>query len=313
MKLLRIIIVLALLGFLAYAAFVPRTVRQEVTAPYFMDVAGRALNRPDMIAKWYVPFNTLNTQQVKRSAYPPALVAGDRSVTLLATTSISGIVMAKDGKDSSEFLFTARHDTVDINSIISLVYKTTLLRQLTGGSKLEQDARKSLDNLGALLNDVKAFYGYPMQKIEVEDTSFLTARKTVGPGELQKGRKELFDMLLKAAQERNAGYNGVRIFHPTKKQDGSWSLFAGVGVTKHFDTPEKEPIQYRMMPYKKLLLICDYEGPYYKVEEINTAMKRYLDDHQMVNLAIPFEKIMQDSHDFGDSAIVKLRITFPFH
>jgi hypothetical protein len=313
MKKLPLVLLVLLAAFLAYAAFVPRTIRKDVTAPYYMDVAGRALNRPDMIAKWYVPFNTLDAQQIKRNAYPPALVAGDRSVTLLATTSISGILLAKDGKDSAEFLFTARHDTVDINSIISLVYKTTLFRQLTGGSKLEKDALKSLDNLGAVLNDVKLFYGYPLQKIEVEDTSFLTARKTVGPGELQKGKKELFDMLLKAAQDRNAGYNGVRIFHPSKQQDGSWSLFAGVGVTKHFDTPEKEPIQYRMMPYKKLLLVCDYEGPYYKVEEINTAMKRYLDDHQMVNLAIPFEKIMQDSHDFGDSANVKLRITYPFH
>ena len=91
------------------------------------------------------------------------------------------------------------------------------------------------------------------------------------------------------------------------------SLFAGVGVTKHFDTPETEPVQYRMMPYKKFLLVCDYTGPYYNVTRINNAMKQYIDDHQMVNLAIPFEKIMQDSHDFGDSAVVSLRISFPFH
>jgi len=313
MKKWRLLLVLALIILMAYSVFVPRTVQHDVRSPYFMDVTGRALNRPDMIAKWYVPFAGMDSHSVKRSAYPPALMAGEKSLTLLATTSISGIMLARDGMDSAEFLFTARHDTVDINCIVSLFYTSTLLQQLSGGNKLQRDALKSLDNLGALLNDVKSFYGYPMQKIEVEDTSFLTAKKMVGAGELQKGRKEIFDMLLKVARDRNAGYNGVRIFHPVKQADGGWSLFAGVGVTKHFDTPENDPIQYRMMPYKKLLLVCDYEGPYYKVGEINAAMKQYIDDHQMVNLAIPFEKIMQDSQDFGDSAQVKLRITYPFH
>jgi hypothetical protein len=278
-----------------------------------MDVSGRALNRPEKVAQWFLPFSGLDSQSVQRNAFPPGLRSGSQELEILSSTSISGVYQVKNGKDSADFLFTARHDTTDLTSIVMLVYHSTLLRQMMGGNELEKNARKSLDRLSIMLNDVKAFYGYEIRKIEVEDTSFLTAKKIVGRDELQKGRKELFDMLIQTAKERNAGYNGVRIFHPVQQPDGSWSLFAGVGVTKHFDTPESEPIQYRMMPYRKLLLIVDYEGPYYRVAEVNAAMKQYLDDHQMVNLAIPFEKIMQENDDFGDSSIVKLRVTYPFH
>jgi hypothetical protein len=311
MKKWRLPLTLALLALLGFVLLTPRKVHYDIRSPYSMDVTGRILNRPEKVATWYLPFNTKDSNSLRISPMPASIRSGDDQLRIVSITSLSGIYSVSQGKDSADFLFTAKHDTVDISSLISLVYKTSLFNQLTGGNTLERNARVSLDNLEEKLKDPAFFYGWPLRRITVEDTSFLTARKKVGPNELQKGRKELFDMLLKAAKDRDAGYNGVRIFHPVKDGDG-WSLFAGVGVTKHFDTPENEPIQYRMMPYKKSLLVCDYKGPYYNVEKINAALKQYVDDHQMINMAIPFEKILQDSYDFGDSAIVNLRITFPF-
>jgi hypothetical protein len=311
MKKWRIPLALAALTLIGLTLFTPRTVHYDVQSPYSMDVTGRILNRPENVATWYLPFASKDSSSLKISKSPAIIQSGTDRLRILSTTTLSGIYSTSQGSDSADFLFVAKHDTVDVSSIISLVYRTSFFNQLTGGGSLERNARASLDNLGEKIKDPAFLYGWPIRRITVEDTSFLTARKKVGPGELQKGRKELFDMLLQAARDRNAGYNGVRIFHPVKEADG-WSLFAGVGVTKHFDTPENEPIQYRMMPYKKNLLVVDYKGPYYNVEKINDAMKLYIDDHQMINMAIPFEKIMQEGYDFGDSTIVSLRISYPF-
>jgi len=311
MKKWRLPLILAALAFIAFILLTPRKVHYDIRSPYSMDVTGRILNHPDKVATWYLPFNTQDSSKLQISRTAATIKSGDDLLRIVSTTSLSGIYSVSHGSDSSDFLFTAKHDTVDVSSLVSLVYQTSFFHQLTGGSTLERNARVSLDNLEEKLKDPAFFYGWPLRRITVEDTAFLTARKKVGPNELQKGRKELFDMLLKAAKDRDAGYNGVRIFHPVKEGDG-WSLFAGVGVTKHFDTPEKDPVQFRLMPYKNSLLVCDYTGPYYNVDKINAALKQYVDDHQMINMAIPFEKLMQDSHDFGDSAIVTLRISFPF-
>lgn len=312
MKKWRLPLILAALALIGFVLFTPRTVRFDIRSPYSMDVTGRILNTPNKVATWYLPFATKDSNALKISRFPATITNGDDKLHIIGTTPLSGAYTVAHGNDSASFLFVARHDTVDVSSIITLVMQTSLFSQLTGGNTLERNARTSLDSLEEKLKDPAFFYGWPIKRILVEDTSFLTARSKVGPNELQKGRKELFDMLLKTAKDRDAGYNGVRIFHPEKTPEG-WSLFAGVGVTKHFDTPENEPVQYKMMPYKKFLLVSDYKGPYYNVARINQALKQYIDDHQMVNLAIPFEKIMQDSHDFGDSTIVSLRITFPFH
>jgi hypothetical protein len=122
---------------------------------------------------------------------------------------------------------------------------------------------------------------------------------------------KLYDELISYADKRHAGYNGVRIFYSQPVSKDSIELFAGIGVTVYTPTKPDDDIQYKMMPYGKKLLALEYEGTYGNSRKMFDILEQFKRDHNMVSMAIPFQKFLTNGYGFSDSQIVRTRVCYP--
>jgi effector-binding domain-containing protein len=168
-----------------------------------------------------------------------------------------------------------------------------------------------MDSLGTYLDNPSKLYGFDIKGTLVTDTSFLFASKKIRRADFAAESKALYNMLIDEAKKRDAGYNGVRIFHYTDEGDSSRMIYAGVGVTKRIDTKEGDKVSYKMMPYQRNLLVIDYNGKYGDVPKAYTALEKYRIDNRYVTMAIPFHKYLDSGYGFSDSQQVRLKVCYP--
>jgi len=48
-----------------------------------------------------------------------------------------------------------------------------------------------------------------------------------------------------------------------------------------------------------------------QAEKAYKALEEYKKDHNLVSMAIPFQKFMGDGYDFDDNQIVQLKVYYP--
>jgi len=85
-------------------------------------------------------------------------------------------------------------------------------------------------------------------------------------------------------------------------------MMAGIPVNK--TVPSNPDIQFVKMP-KGRMLVGEYEGIYSKKASLSNAMEKYIRDHMMVGVAVPYEKYLNDSIPANDTSIVKLKMYYP--
>jgi hypothetical protein len=196
-------------------------------------------------------------------------------------------------------------------SYFILNYNTTKWGSMFGSNQFAKDAEASLDSLKIYLNNPEKLYGYKIRREMVEDTSFLFASRKIHRRDFATESKALYDMLIEEAEKRNAGYNGVRIFHFTDGSDSTRTIYASIGITKRLEINDGEKVSYKLMPYKKNLLVLDFEGPYSDLPKAYTALEKYKIDFRHIMMAIPFHKYLDSGYGFPESQRVKMKVCYP--
>ena len=168
----------------------------------------------------------------------------------------------------------------------------------------------SLDSLKSFLDNPASLYGFDIKNEQVADTSFLFAKKTIAKKDFAMETRNLFDMLIKEAEKRNAGYTGVRIFH-FLDHGNERTIFASIGIRNNVETPEGDVVSLKKMPFQLNLLTIDYQGPYSGVAKAYQALENYRQDYRYVTMAIPFHKYLQDGYGFDDSTVVHMKVCYP--
>lgn len=179
-------------------------------------------------------------------------------------------------------------------------------------SPLVSQTTASIDSLKSFLDNPARLYGFDIKGEQVVDTSFLFARKTIAKKDFAMETRNLFDMLIKEAEKRKAGYTGVRIFHFQDHGDDR-TIFASVGIRNNVETPEGDIVSLKKMPFQLNLLTIDYNGPYSGVSKAYQALENYRQDYRYVTMAIPFHKYMQEGYGFADSAVVHMKVCYPVY
>ncbi len=175
---------------------------------------------------------------------------------------------------------------------------------------LINETTASLDSLKSFLDDPARLYGFPIKAESVSDTAFLFAKKIIAKKDFAVETKNLFDMLISEAAKRNAGYNGVRIFH-FQDHGEERTIFASIGITNSIETKEGENVSLKKMPYQLNLLTIDYQGPYSGVTKAYQALENFRQDYRYVTMAIPFHKYLQDGYGFSDTTMVHMKVCYP--
>lgn len=287
-----------------------QTFQDRVTVPYTMLKTGEQLNNIFNLSKWYYPIAGKDSLELLPSSIAPKQIKGDGySVEYLDGSHISVVLKSSLQDNSKEFHFVVSPDSNNMkSSIVTLRYQATLGSKWFGSNELIKNAHQSLANLKEYMEDTRRLYGYEIQIIPVNDTSFLFLSETVPDTTETEATKRIFNLLIEYARKMDAGYNGVRIFH-TQKAGSNIMLFASIGITRKLN-PE-EPFQYKQMPFGKNLLEATYQGPYGEIERAYKALEDFKKDHELISMAIPFQKFLSEGYGFPKDQIVQMKVYYP--
>jgi effector-binding domain-containing protein len=307
---LPFIAAIAIITILFLAFFMKATFIYSVEVPFPITNAMDHMRDTRKISRWMEPFAT--DKNNKLIVMPQSMALGKDSLQIINQGFIDMVFRRTNG---SNFLVYSIQANVPANNAAKtnfiLSFTTTPWKKYIMKNPLAAEATRNMDAFSDYMKNPVRVYGYDIREILVTDTSFLFASRTVPEEKFTAETKSLFDMLILEASKRNAGYNGVRIFHSQLNGDGTISLFAGVGVTKMVFTSETDIVSFKIMPAKKKLLVADYEGPYKDIHKVYEAMELYKGDNKRISMAIPFEKYISDGYGFADTQVVKMRVSFP--
>ncbi len=298
------IVLLAALIF--YTVFFQQTFKSETRVPFTMFKVAEQFSRPALVAKWYVPFSTTDVDSTVNR-----LQNGESSLEIINETLVTALLRAQKGNHTREFhLIAAPDSALPKETIISLAYRNTLFREWFQKDELVKNAQLSISNLKDYMEDPKRLYGYDIQVTNVADTAFLFTTATVPISEKRKTIRELFEKLIDYAAKRDAGYTGVRIMY-SQVSNNEITLYTSIGVSNKIYISPDEPFQYKLMPFGKKLLEANYQGLFGDVDKVYQALETFKTDHNLITMAIPFQKFMNDGYDFGDSQLVQMKVYYP--
>lgn len=305
-KLAVTLIVAAVLAFATFALTREteqnRTVSVDLPAlkaiGYFSDT-----NR---LQHWMVPFG-------EGAVYGhDQLVRGKDTISILRLAAYQMDLMRHNGADSLRFSISVVPDKDSVfKSYLNLSYAIPRWKKFTGQT-FTDEAEASLDSLKSFLGDPRRLYGFAIKGEPVVDTSFLFAKKTIRRQDFAAETKALFDMLISEAAKRNAGYNGVRIFHFLDEGDER-TIFASIGITRNVETKESDPVSLKKMPFQMNLLTLDYKGMYKDLPRAYQALEDYRQDYRFVTMAIPFHKYLDEGYGYSDSSMVHMKVCYPVY
>ncbi len=312
MKKIYLILAIALSGLLIWGLFFyPVQIGKKIEVPYFMFKSGEQINSIVNIAKWYIPFSVTETSGVTIDKKNHTITSGDHLAELSGITPFSSVIKTKYKGKQQSFSFTALTDPADAaSSEITLSYTSSLFRKWFTKNSLERNAEKSLENLKDYMTDTRRFYGFEIERTTVEDTALLFIRKVCPVTERNAVTKKIFETLIAYANEKKAGYNGTRLYY-TSKTGNELTIFASIGITNVVETPESGEIQFKRMPFGKNLIVTGYQGPFMQSEKAFQALEAFKKDHNLLGMAIPFQKFMSDGYDFDDNQVVQLKVYYP--
>jgi len=307
-----LIIIILLAALAAYLGFSTTTYRHHIALPYSMIKTGEQLNNTENIVKWYLPFagNDSLSQSVRNSNN--RISSNNYSIQVADRSSVNVVLEAGYKEKYRRFVFEAVSDSGDMDVCsVYLTYKSTLLEHWLDKGSLEKKAVQSLESLKTYMEDTRRFYGFEIEYTTVVDTSFIFLSTTVPSTEKRAVTKKIFDQLIAYAEQKNAGYNGTRIFYSVPFGTDQIMLFASIGVTNRIITNPGEGFSYKRMPFGKNLLMASYQGPYKDVVKAYTALENFKADHHLSSMAIPYQKFISEGYDFADEQVVQMKVYYP--
>lgn len=310
-KRLAAIVFIVLTAFVLYATLVSKDYNKTVTIKAPLLKLHNQISFIDYIAKWYIPFADADSADIKTQDRDKIISSGTR-LDIVKLNGLSSLFKITEGDHSKEVLFTTSGNDTDTSHTITLSYENNLWNEWFGNNNIISNAEKSLLGLKDYIEDTKRVYGYTIGLTLVTDTTFLFAQQVVANSNKKEALKKLYDALIEYAKEKNAGYNGAKILYLAAAGKDSIHLYTSIGITSNIENiPLSGAFALRRMPYQKKLIIADYEGAFGKLNELFTAMEQYRTDNSMTSMAIPFIKFSDNSINFDDNEIIKVKGFFP--
>jgi effector-binding domain-containing protein len=163
-------------------------------------------------------------------------------------------------------------------------------------------------NLKAFLENPSKYYGYPLRIESVVDTTVVVTKKTVSAKNRLQQLSGMYKDLAAFIYANDLTVLQPRIASMKMISNDSTVIMAGIPVNKAIRA--NGYIECLKMP-KGRMLVGEYEGVYSKRASLLNAMEKYIRDHMMVSVAVPYEKYLNDSIPATDTSSVKLKMYYP--
>ncbi len=223
------------------------------------------------------------------------------------TTPLTFEVQEKTKNNLSVYGITVVSTTLPNKTNIVTTQMITLFNYIFGNNK-KNAANITANNLKAFLENPTAYYGYALSIKSVVDTNVVVTKKIVATKDRQHELTGMYDNLTEFIHANKLTVMQPKIASFKTASKDSTEIMAGIPVNK--TAPSKGEIQCLKMP-KGRMLVGEYEGIYSKRASLWNAMEKYIRDHMMVSVAVPYEKYLNDSIPATDTSIVMLRMYYP--
>ncbi|MBL7725944.1 MAG: hypothetical protein JNK27_17525 [Chitinophagaceae bacterium] len=303
------IILLLSLFFLFYILFFQNEFQKTIHLPLPILTVTEQFKNPENLQKWFTPFDTGGPASFDSSNNK--IISGEYQVQIKNQSLYSSLLVYSNNKKEKQFIISALPDTSK-NSItsLSIIYKSSYFKKWFSQDDLTKNALTSFNNFREYIEDSKRVYGYEIKPVKVVDTLFLFERKTVLLADKRQGMKSIFENLITYADKNNLGYNGNRIFYSLKTGD-SITLFASIGITREIEVPKDAALEIKRMPFEKKLLEATYQGTFGASNKVFDALEKFINDHYLATMGIPYQKFISDGYDFADDQVVQMKVYYP--
>lgn len=305
-----IAVAIVLAGSILYATLVPGVYQKEIVIHAPLLRLYKQISVISNFAKWHPVFAGTDSATIT-IAGNDKLIAEQASLQIVKLTERSCLLRMNEKKETKDVLYSITEDSVGRNRV-TILYRTTLWKKLTGSDHIIQTAEKSLASLKKYTEDTRSVYGYSISLTQVTDTAFLFISEVVAKKEKKESIKKIYKRLRDYAAAKDAGYTGTNIFYITAAGKDSVRLYQSIGVSKNtMQLPLYGPVTIKRMPYKKNLVEAGYKGKFGDIPEVFNAMEQFSIDAKMISMAIPFIKFAEGEDDFDDEKIITAEAFFP--
>lgn len=303
--------IVLLLGSLSvfYVFFFQTEFKETIHLPFPILTVTEQFKNPSNLQKWFSPFE--NSVSVTLDSSAKKISTGEYQLQIKDQSLYSSLLISSNKKNEKQFIFSALPDTVK-NSITSLsvTYKSSYFKKWFGQDELTKNVLSSFNNFREYIEDSKRVYGYEIRPVKVVDTLFLFERRTVQQADKRMAMKSVFENLIAFADKNNLGYTGNRIFYSLKTGDNI-TLFASIGITREIAIPENAAVEVKRMPFEKKLLEATYQGTFGDSYKVFAALEKFINDHYLATMGIPYQKFISDGYDFADDQVVQMKVYYP--
>lgn len=308
-KIITSIVLLMGSFFLFYVIFFQAEFKETIHLPLPILTVTEQFKNPKNLQKWFAPFDIGGS--ISFDSSNKKISNGEYQVQIKNQSLYSSLLIYSNSKKEKQFIISALPDTAK-NSITSLyiIYKSSYFKKWFGQDDLTKNALSSFNNFREYIEDSKRVYGYEIKPVKVVDTLFLFERKTVQQVDKRHEMKSIFENLIAYAAKNNLGYNGNRIFYSQKTGDNI-TLFASIGITREIEIPENAAVEIKRMPFEKKLLEATYQGAFGESNKVFDALEKFINDHYLATMGIPYQKFISDGYDFADDQVVQMKVYYP--
>ena len=309
-KTIAIIFLFLLSAFIVYATLFKTLRHKQITINASVPVIHREISSLDKIARWYLPFASADTNSNKINKQG-RLEYENTILNLSSVIGYSAGYQVSENNKKENIFFDILPDTAHTSKVI-LSYRNSYWNEVFNKSIIS-NAKKSLESLKDYVEDAKKMYGYEVEVTSVTDTAFLFSSKIVSTQNKKTAFKDLYQSLIKFAEVKDLGYNGVRIFYMLPYGKDSIHLFTSIGITNTANAPMTGPFILKRMPYMGRLLMTFYQGSFGNVISSLDALARFKSDNEMNSMAIPFIKLITEGIQFEDSQVIQANALYPVY
>ena len=308
-KIITSIVLLMGSFFLFYVIFFQAEFKETIHLPLPILTVTEQFKNPENLQKWFAPFDIGGS--ISFDSSNKKISNGEYQVQIKNQSLYSSLLIYSNSKKEKQFIISALPDTAK-NSItsLSIIYKSSYFKKWFGQDDLTKNALSSFNNFREYIEDSKRVYGYEIKPVKVVDTLFLFERKTVQQVDKRQEMKSIFENLIAYAAKNNLGYNGNRIFYSQKTGDNI-TLFASIGITREIEIPENAAVEIKRMPFEKKLLEATYQGAFGESNKVFDALEKFINDHYLATMGIPYQKFISDGYDFADDQVVQMKVYYP--
>lgn len=313
MKIVALILIIPVVLIVLF--FIPFTEDEDIRIAANFHNTTMQVMHPENWKKWFPAIRQVwmkDTSSVSIHVDKPnktfTIYAGEDRYYVKVITPLSYLAEQISAKEKSSFLFTVRSQlspdtvTVSIRTASRLLYHIFPMLQ-------QQNSSAPILGLKAYLEDAVAYYGYRFVIEPVSDTILLTRLFSCNNknifNRLRENAAAIQELLLKNKLTQTnftcASYREIN--------RDSMAILLGIPV-KNIPAAGISPANVMRMP-KGRMLTGHYSGRFDERTGIYRAIKEYIEDKHLKQVAAAFEMYLDNTMPVADSSNIRIRIYFP--